>query len=104
MARVSRHHNFQQNSYCIQSRTYIYKAERASVEPTTPLEALSMKGRAHDPNWDAFAHAAHASQLGSCNYNVSGLVVWHTVPLKECVRRLSCLASVAWWSGEGELL
>ena len=20
--------------------------------------------------WDAFAHAAHASQLGSCNYNV----------------------------------
>ena len=24
----------------------------------------------HDPNWDAFAHAAHASQLGSCNYNM----------------------------------
>ena len=24
----------------------------------------------HDPNWDAFVHAAHASQLGSCNYNV----------------------------------
>ena len=24
----------------------------------------------HDPNWDAFAHAAHASQLGSCNYKL----------------------------------
>ena len=28
-------------------------------------------------NWDAFAHAAHASQLGSCNYNVHVRVYAH---------------------------
>ena len=32
--------------------------------PATPNKEL------HDPNWDAFAHVAHVSQLGSCNYNV----------------------------------
>ena len=31
----------------------------------------------HDPNWDAFTHAAHASQLGSCNYNVHVRVPMH---------------------------
>ena len=31
----------------------------------------------HDPNWDAFTHAAHASQLGSCNYNVHVHVPMH---------------------------
>ena len=45
----------------------------------------------HDPNWDAFAHAAHASQLGSSNYNIHVRVCAELIDTTETQGTTYCL-------------
>ena len=45
----------------------------------------------YDPNWDAFANAAHASQLGSCNYKYMYVLYMHTSIRRDILYMYMCI-------------